>query len=68
MHAGQFTTLEQAIRHYMRAPATALGRSEITAGGRRNAGRITIRLDAADVQDLAAFLGSLTGPVLQTAQ
>ncbi len=68
MHAGQFRTLDQVIRHYLRAPAAALGRSEITARNARNPDRIVIHLDEADVQDMAAFLGSLSGPVVRTDQ
>lgn len=68
MDAGQFTTLDQVIRHYMRAPTAATGRSEITAHGSRDPVRIVIRLSESDGQDIAAFLGSLSGPVRQTAQ
>ncbi len=66
MHAGQFSTLEQVVHHYRRAPAAAAGRSEITAHAGGGAGRIAIQLDEPDVGDLAAFLRTLTGPVNQT--
>jgi cytochrome c peroxidase len=68
MDAGQFATLAQVVRHYQRAPAAAIGRSEITSRGSRNPDRIVIRLTEADVQDIAAFLDALSGPVLQSAQ
>ena len=68
MHAGQLTTLEQVIRHYMRAPAATIGRSEITARGTGRAERITIQLSEPDVADLVAFLLTLTGPVNQRGQ
>lgn len=68
MDAGQFMTLEQVIRHYMRAPAAATGRSEITTRSSRTQDRIVIRLNESDVQDIAAFLRSLSGPVRQATQ
>jgi cytochrome c peroxidase len=64
MHAGQLTTLEQVIRHYMRAPAAAAGRSEITARSTGHAERIVIQITEPDVADLVAFLSTLTGPVV----
>ncbi len=63
MHAGQFATLEQVARHYQRAPAAVVGRSEITSRGSRNPDRVVIRLTDSDVRDIAAFLSSLNGPV-----
>lgn len=63
MDAGQFATLEQAVRHYQRAPAAAMGRSEITSRDSRHPDRIVIRLSDSDVRDIAAFLASLSGPV-----
>ena len=71
MHAGQFTTLEQVIRHYMRAPSAAAGHSEIAARAAGNAGMRAAswyRLSEPDVADLAAFLGTLSGPVSQKSQ
>ncbi len=62
MDAGQFATMEQVIRHYMRAPPTATGRSEITARSSRTPDRIVIRLSESDVQDIAAFLRSSLDP------
>jgi cytochrome c peroxidase len=68
MHAGQFTSLEQVVRHYMRAPVATVGRSEITARSTRDANRIVIQLGEPDVADLVAFLSTLTGPVNQRGQ
>lgn len=65
MHAGQFSTLEEVVQHYAASPRAVLGRSELAQPGEAHAGRQAIRLTAADVQDLAAFLGALTGPVVQ---
>ena len=65
MHAGQFATLEQVAGHYARSPKAAVGHSELARPGERHAERQVIQLSPADVQDVAAFLRALTGPVLQ---
>lgn len=65
MHAGQFTTLEQVVQHYAASPKAVLGHSELAQPGEKQSDRQTIRLTAAEVQDVAAFLGTLTGPVVQ---
>ena len=65
MHAGQFSTLEQVVQHYAASPKAALGHSELAQPGERHAERQAIRLSAAEVRDVAAFLGTLTGPVVQ---
>ncbi|TWO70037.1 cytochrome-c peroxidase [Caenimonas sedimenti] len=65
MHAGQFTTMEQVVRHYAASPKAALGHSELARPGEKHADRQAIRLSESDVQDLTAFLGALTGPVVQ---
>jgi cytochrome c peroxidase len=65
MHAGQFTTLEQVVQHYAASPKAVLGHSELAQPGEKHADRQTIRLTAAEVHDVAAFLGTLTGPVVQ---
>lgn len=64
MDAGQFATLEEAVRHYQRAPEAGTGRSEITSRAFRNPDRIVIRLSKSDVRDIVAFLSSLSGPVV----
>lgn len=53
MHAGQFTTLEEVIAHYSTAPAAPAGHSEIHP----------LNLSQAEMQQLIAFLGTLSGPV-----
>jgi cytochrome c peroxidase len=65
MHAGQFASLEEVVQHYARSPKAAIGHSELAQPGEKHADRQTIRLSAADIQDVAAFLGTLTGPVRQ---
>lgn len=64
MHAGQFATLEQVVRHYVAAPPAAVGRSELRrrgAGGRAagHDARTPIELTDAEVADLVSFLGTL---------
>lgn len=65
MHAGQFGTLPEALRHYAESPEAAVGRSELARPGERHPQRQVIRLSTRDVEDLAAFLGALSGPVVQ---
>jgi cytochrome c peroxidase len=55
MHAGQIATLEEVVRHYSQAPSAAAGHSELKPFG----------LSEAEVQDLIAFLSSLSGSVLE---
>ena len=64
MHAGQFTTLEQVVRHYVAAPHAAVGHSELThrhagAATPQHAERAPIELSDAEVADLVSFLGTL---------
>lgn len=67
MHAGQFATLEQVVRHYVAAPHAAVGRSELT---HRHAGtaapkhveRAPIELGDTEIADLVHFLGTLSAP------
>jgi cytochrome c peroxidase len=58
MHAGQIATMAEVVRHYGKAPQAAAGHSELKP----------VRLTAAEVQDLVAFLGTLSGAVVETAQ
>jgi cytochrome c peroxidase len=65
MHAGQLATLEDVVRHYAAAPPAVLGHSELARPGDVRAQRRPIELSPQDVEDLVAFLGTLTGPVRQ---
>lgn len=67
MHAGQFASLEEVVRHYVDAPRAAVGQSELGAssrwrrveavgGGER---RRATRLSAAEQRDLVSFLHAL---------
>ena len=67
MHAGQFATLEQVVRHYVAAPHAAVGHSELThrhpgaaaAKAPKHAERAPIELSDAEIADLVSFLGTL---------
>lgn len=64
MHAGQFATLEQVVRHYVAAPKAAVGHSELAKGGgilatSKHLERAPIKLSDAEVADLVSFLGTL---------
>jgi cytochrome c peroxidase len=54
MHAGQIATLEDVVQHYDLAPAAPAGRSEVKPLG----------LTAREQSQLAAFLRTLSGPVV----
>jgi cytochrome c peroxidase len=53
MHAGQFATLADVLRHYSSAPAAPFGHSELKP----------LRLSAAEQHRLEAFLHTLSGPL-----
>jgi cytochrome c peroxidase len=53
MHAGQFSTLEQVVDHYNRAPAAPLGHSELKPLG----------LDDRETAQIVDFLRTLSGPI-----
>lgn len=58
MHAGQKQTLAEVVEHYRKAPASTVGHSELK------------RIDLSDqeARDLVAFLGTLSGPILERGQ
>lgn len=65
MHAGQFATLEQVVRHYVEAPHAVVGRSELThrhgsGTDGTHAERAPIELTDAEAADLVNFLGTLS--------
>jgi cytochrome c peroxidase len=65
MHAGQIASLEEVVAHYARSPRAAVGHSELAHDGPGRAERQAIRLSAAEVKDLAAFLRTLSGTVVE---
>jgi cytochrome c peroxidase len=58
MHAGQFATLKEVVEHYNHAPEAPQGHSELKPLG----------LAAAEVDQLVAFLGTLSGGVRADAR
>ncbi|WP_280151779.1 cytochrome c peroxidase [Piscinibacter sp. XHJ-5] len=65
MHAGQFATLEDVVQHYVKAPAAAVGLSELHRPGDPPAShggdhRGPIQLTPSEQQDLVALLKALS--------
>ncbi len=67
MHAGQFASLDDVVRHYVSAPHAAIGHSELNhrhsnpqAAKPTHGERPPIELTDAEIRDLVAFLGSLS--------
>jgi cytochrome c peroxidase len=57
MHAGQFASLEEVVRHYVDAPRAGVGHSELGSSSWRR--RPATRLSVAEQRDLVSFLHSL---------
>ena len=57
MHAGQIATVTDVVRHYRTAPAAKVGKSELEP----------VKLSEQEVQDIVAFLETLSGPVVERA-
>jgi cytochrome c peroxidase len=68
MHAGQFSELQDVIAHYVKAPASVLGHSELAHGEGAHSERKPIRLSDREIQELVAFLKTLNGPIVQQAK
>jgi len=56
--AGQMATLADVVRHYSKAPPAAAGHSELRP----------VELSEAEAQDLIAFLGTLSGAVVEAPE
>ncbi|MDO8456933.1 MAG: cytochrome c peroxidase [Burkholderiaceae bacterium] len=67
MHAGQFASLEDAIAHYVRAPAAVVGHTELAHGAPGHTERKPIRLTEKEIKALATFLGTLSNPLIAGA-
>lgn len=68
MHAGQLASLEDVIGHYVKAPAATVGHTELAHGEPGHSQRLPIRLSDAEIKNLAAFLATLSGPIVERAQ
>ena len=68
MHAGQFASLEEVIAHYIKAPSAVLGHTELSHGGAGHSEREPIRLSEQEIQDLASFLATLSGPITEATR
>lgn len=68
MHAGQIASIEQVIQHYARAPRAVIGRSELSDGHGPHSERKPIRLSEQEVRDLASFLATLSGSILERGE
>jgi cytochrome c peroxidase len=55
MHAGQVATLREVLNHYNRAPAAAVGRTELEP----------LRLSDTEIDQIEAFLRTLSGGVTE---
>ncbi|WP_433706291.1 cytochrome-c peroxidase [Paraburkholderia sacchari] len=67
MHAGQFASLDAVVQHYVRSPAAVVGHSELAQSDSEPTVRRPIRLTEAEMQDVVAFLKTLSGPVVERA-
>ncbi len=68
MHAGQFTSIEAVIAHYIKAPAAAVGHTELSHGGTGHSERQPIQLSEQEIKDLASFLATLSLPTSAPAR
>jgi cytochrome c peroxidase len=53
------------IGHYVKAPAAAVGHTELAHGAPGHTLRQPIGLTPDEVKDLAAFLATLSGPIVE---
>ena len=67
MHAGQLSSIEEVIAHYVRAPAATVGHTELAHGDPGHTERKPIRLSGPEMKALAAFLETLSGPIVERA-
>ena len=67
MHAGQLASLREVISHYIKAPDAALGPNGMVHRLGINSELLPVPLNPQEVDDLIAFLGTLTGPAGELA-
>lgn len=68
MHAGQFTSIEEVIAHYVKAPPAVVGHTELSHGSAGHSERKPIRLSEQEIKELASFLATLSGPITQSTR
>jgi cytochrome c peroxidase len=66
MHAGQFATLPEVIRHYVKAPETVIAATPSGHTHGLGSELNPLTLSEAEIAELVAFLGTLSGPVVET--
>ncbi len=66
MHAGQLSTLTEVLAHYVKAPKAQVGHTELAHGEPGHTERKPIQLSEREVQDVIAFLGTLSGPIIES--
>lgn len=68
MHAGQFETLQEVVAHYVKAPPAQVGHTELAHGAAGHTERQPIRLTDQEIRDVVAFLGTLSGPIIDSSE
>jgi cytochrome c peroxidase len=66
MHAGQFKDLAEVVNHYVKAPKAQVGHTELAHGEPGHTERKPIMLSEQEIQDIIMFLGTLSGPIIET--
>ena len=61
----QFASLDEVIRHYVKAPAATVGHTELAHGESGRMQRKPIALSDQEIQLLATFLGTLSAPIVE---
>jgi cytochrome c peroxidase len=65
MHAGQVSSLDDVIAHYVKAPPATVGHTELAHGAEGHTERKPIRLSSQEIHELVAFLGTLSSPIIE---
>ena len=67
MHAGQFESLDRVVRHYVQAPESVVTPTKASRGHGNGSELNPLALDEDEINDLIAFLGTLSSAVLDGA-
>lgn len=68
MHAGQLASLEDVIGHYLKAPTATVGHTELAHGAAGHSERKPIALSPPEIQELIAFLGTLSSTITEDSK